>query len=52
MQYWGNTTADLLAELDIVRQTAGYIIERLEPRVVDEEQTKTNTVRVDEPPFE
>jgi hypothetical protein len=30
LQHWGNTPRDLLAELDIVRQTAAYIIRRIE----------------------
>lgn len=30
LQHWGNTPKDLLAELDTVRRTATYIIERIE----------------------
>ncbi len=33
LQHWGNTPNDLLAELDVVRRTAAYIIDRLEASV-------------------
>jgi antirestriction protein ArdC len=38
LQHWGNTPAQLLAELDTVRRTAARIIERLEPRASPERE--------------
>jgi len=42
---WGNTAQDLLAELEIVRQTAGYIIDRLEAPPKQPEYTAVATRR-------
>jgi hypothetical protein len=35
LQHWGNTPKELFAELDIVRRTAAYIIQRLEEPTVE-----------------
>jgi len=32
LQHWGNTQAQLLGELEVIRQTAGYVITHLERR--------------------
>lgn len=35
LQHWGNTPKDLLAELDVVRRTAAYMIQRIEEPTVE-----------------
>lgn len=35
LQHWGNTPTELYAELDIVRRTAAYIIQRIEEPTVE-----------------
>lgn len=43
LQHWGNTPQDLLAELDVVRRTALYIIDRLEKGKTKESPDPVNT---------
>lgn len=41
LQHWGNTPQDLLAELDTVRRTAAYVIERVEKEASPEKEKIT-----------
>jgi N-terminal domain of anti-restriction factor ArdC len=40
LQHWGTTPKDLLAELDVVRRTSAYIIDRVESRNAPSDQAK------------
>lgn len=35
LKHWGNTSRELCAELDVVRRTAAFIIQRLEEPTVE-----------------
>lgn len=41
LQHWGNTPKDLIAELDTVRRTAAYIIDRIE-KIVGQQSQEEN----------